>query len=121
MWPHDAEDARRDGALAAINDIRNSIVGTQTVNWSAHIYPLVKALEEAGIRGEGYDIAREKAVTLIDDNTRLCKVLTQAREALEDSNCRCHWRWSGDPPVERRVTCRRCTAIAAIDALEVRG
>lgn len=52
-------------ALNKINDIRNSIVGYQQINWSAHIYPLVAALEEAGIRGMGYDKAKEMAMDQI--------------------------------------------------------
>jgi len=56
----------RDAALAKINEIRNSIIGCQTVNWSAHVYPLVAALEEAGIAGEGWEVASKKAQTLLD-------------------------------------------------------
>lgn len=41
----EAHIAAQDVALGKINAIRNSIVGTQNVNWSAHIYPLVAALE----------------------------------------------------------------------------
>jgi hypothetical protein len=37
-------------ALAKINAIRNSIIGCQSINWSEHIYPLVAALNEAGIQ-----------------------------------------------------------------------
>lgn len=44
--------------LIKINDIRNSIIGCQTVNWSEHIYPLVAALEKAGIEGAGYTAPR---------------------------------------------------------------
>jgi hypothetical protein len=45
-------------ALGKINAIRNHIVGTQTVNWSADIYPLVAALNEAGFEGLDYEEAR---------------------------------------------------------------
>lgn len=48
-------------ALAKIDAIRNSIIGRQGVNWSAHIYPIVAALDEAGYGGEGYEVARPKA------------------------------------------------------------
>jgi len=44
-------DDKHAVALGKINDIRNSIIGCQTVNWSEHIYPLVAALEGAGIEG----------------------------------------------------------------------
>ena len=55
----------QDAALQKINEIRNSIVGTQTMNWSAHLYPLVAALKEAGLEGESFVEARGKARTLI--------------------------------------------------------
>jgi hypothetical protein len=44
-------------ALEKINAIRNSIIGFQKVGWSDHVYPLVAALQEAGIEGAGYDVA----------------------------------------------------------------
>jgi len=53
-------------ALAKINDIRNSIIGFQTVNWSEHVYPLVAALESAGFNGVPYSEAKDNAGTLLD-------------------------------------------------------
>lgn len=53
-------------ALAKINDIRNSIVGTQQINWSEHIYPLVAALNEAGLKGLPYPEARANMGTVIE-------------------------------------------------------
>lgn len=53
-------------ALNKINDIRNSIIGFQTMNWSEHIYPLVAALEEAGITGAGYPASRANVGTMLD-------------------------------------------------------
>jgi hypothetical protein len=47
-------------ALAKIDAIRNSIIGCQNVNWSAHIYPLVAALNEAGVIGMSYEDAKAK-------------------------------------------------------------
>ena len=61
-----AERDRLRVALESINQIRNSIVGTQTINFSAHAYPLVKALNDAGYTGLGYEEARSRAKTLID-------------------------------------------------------
>jgi hypothetical protein len=58
--------AVKDAALAKINDIRNSIIGCQAVNWSEHIYPLVAALEEAGIEGMEYPAARANVGTLLE-------------------------------------------------------
>lgn len=45
-------------ALAKIDAIRNDIIARQTINWSAHIYPLVAALGEAGYEGVDYETAR---------------------------------------------------------------
>ncbi len=53
-------------ALSKINDIRNSIIGFHTVNWSEHIYPLVAALGEAGYKGDSYDKSREDVGKLLD-------------------------------------------------------
>lgn len=64
-------------ALAKINVIRNSIVGTQTLNWSEHVYPLVAALNEAGVKGLPYPEAKASVGTLIEQRDAL-------REALED-------------------------------------
>jgi len=57
---------KRAVALSKINDIRNSIIGCQTVNWSEHIYPLVAALEEAGIEGAGYPASRTNVGTMLE-------------------------------------------------------
>ncbi len=51
---------RLHGALEKIDGIRNDVIGRQHMGWSAHIYPLVVALNEAGFKGAGYDKAREK-------------------------------------------------------------
>lgn len=86
-------EAERDEAravLAKINDIRNSIIGFQKVGWSEHVYPLVAALGEAGFEGEGYEEARDKARTLLDQRDAAEDQLTAMkaerdglREALE--------------------------------------
>jgi hypothetical protein len=76
-----AEVERLAKALQAINEIRNSIVGTHTVNWAAHVYPLVKVLNEVGIEGQGYEEARDKACTLIQ----------QRDEALTDCRTMADW------------------------------
>jgi len=43
----DAERLRQ--ALEKISAIRDDIINTQKLNWSGHVYPLVAALDEAGI------------------------------------------------------------------------
>ncbi len=55
-------------ALRRINAIRNSIVGFQTVNWSAHVYPLVAALNEAHQMGLDADEAKALAHRLLDES-----------------------------------------------------
>lgn len=70
-WKARAEEAEKErdrfrDALDKIDRIRNSIVGLQAINWSAHIYPLVAALGEAGFQGVGYEKARAEAITLLD-------------------------------------------------------
>lgn len=96
-----------EGALAKIDAIRNSIVGTQTLNWSAHAYPLVAALEEAGFKGEGYEIARAKALTLIQARDIALAEAKRLREALEEIRPDCEqcgasatrmFRTEGDGP-----------------------
>jgi hypothetical protein len=61
-----AARTKAEAALAKINDIRNSIVGTQKINWSEHAYPLVAALDEAGVEGMPYPEGREYFGTLIE-------------------------------------------------------
>lgn len=65
-WQGDALIDRYEVALTKINAIRNSIIGAQTMNWSEHIYPLVAALEEAGISGQHYPEAREYVGSLVE-------------------------------------------------------
>lgn len=60
------EACKLEAAISEVNNIRNSIIGTQTVNWSEHIYPLVSALEKAGISGMGYPEAREYFGTMLE-------------------------------------------------------
>jgi len=49
-----------------VNYIRNSIVGMQGFNFSEHAYPLVAALEEIGVKGDGHKLAAKNLGTLID-------------------------------------------------------
>lgn len=60
------ELAEAKTALSKINEIRNSIIAFQSINWSEHIYPLVAALNEAGIEGMGYDNAKAKFGTMLE-------------------------------------------------------
>lgn len=87
----DLEQAQ--AALTKINVIRNSIIGLQSVNWSEHVYPLVEALEEAGIEGMGYGDARSKFGTMLErtnkaeaENRTLREALKYARRFLNAEN-----------------------------------
>ncbi len=71
-----AEVERQKQALLKINEVRNSIVGRQTVSFSQHVYPLVAALDEAGIKGADYATCRKQAE---DEIERLTKKLDEAR------------------------------------------
>lgn len=53
-------------ALNKINVIRDSIIATQSLNWSEHAYPLVAALNEAGFTGLPYDEGRKNYGTLFE-------------------------------------------------------
>lgn len=77
----DKRIAELEKALSKINDIRNSIIGCQKINWSEHIYPLVAALNEAGIEGQGYPEAREYVGTLIE-RTNAAEARAEAAEEL---------------------------------------
>jgi hypothetical protein len=61
-----SRDAAMDEALRKINEIRNSIVGLNTLNWSEHVYPLVAALDAAGYEGMEYPEARKYYGTLLE-------------------------------------------------------
>jgi len=74
---------RANAVLSKINDIRNSVVGTQTVNWSEHIYPLVAALEDSGIAGMPYPEALENFGTLIERTNAAESALAALREEDE--------------------------------------
>lgn len=78
---------QQDLALRKINAIRDSIVGYQGFNFSEHAYPLIAALDEAGYKGMGYEIARENLGTLIEQATaaeaRCAAALPLLRSALE--------------------------------------
>lgn len=80
------ENEKFKKALHKINDIRNSIIGYQKINWSAHIYPLVAALNEAGFEGEGYEKSRLMAKTQLDRISDLEAQLVKAKELLFNAN-----------------------------------
>jgi hypothetical protein len=61
-----ADVERLEKLGSAVNVIRNSIVGMQGFNFSEHAYPLVAALEEAGFKGDGYELSRKNLGTLIE-------------------------------------------------------
>jgi hypothetical protein len=80
---HARELAIRDTALDKINAIRNSIVAFQAINWSEHIYPLVAALNEAGIEGEPYPGNREYLGSIIDQRDKAMREMAEERAKQE--------------------------------------
>ncbi len=67
----DSHEEMRE-TLDQINKLRNDAVGLQSCGISSFLYPLVAILGDAGIEGEGYDVARERINT----------IFTQRDEAL---------------------------------------
>lgn len=75
--------------LEKIHEIRNSIVGLQTVNWSEHIYPLVAALGEIGLNAEGYEISHPRFSTMLDRTLKAEKERDEAVADLAASHSAC--------------------------------
>ena len=73
-----------------VNAIRNSIVGMQGFNFSEHAYPLVAALNEAGLVGMPYPEARANLGTIIEQRDALAALVQQLRR-----------RWTGTRPGSR--------------------
>lgn len=114
---------KNHGALLKINDIRNSIIGAQTINWSEHIYPLVAALEQAGIEGMPYPEARKNVGTLLERNTALEAALRPFAEYADPrGNVPAHLQiTSGSSIARRQLTMGHCyTARAALTGKEPR-
>lgn len=92
-------EAERDQlrkALEKINKIRNSIIAHQSCNFSEHVYPLVAALNEAGIEGMSYPDAlayfgpvTERCAKAEAENTQLRKVADELALRLEISLAIC--------------------------------
>lgn len=70
--------------LAKVNEIRNSIIGLQAFNWSEHMYPLVAALQAAGIEGMGYDAARPYFGTMLERTIKAEGELAEARGRIAE-------------------------------------
>lgn len=100
-----ADVVRMKAALNKINDIRNSIIGCQGFNFSEHAYPLVAALNEAGIHGLPYPEAKKNLGTLIERNEQLIEVLKTTagnlRSLIAATNCRTYDLWLEE--VERAI------------------
>ncbi len=67
--------------LKKIHEIRNSIVGLATFNWSEHMYPLVAALGEIGLNAEGYEISRPRFTTMLERTLEAEKEVERLRGA----------------------------------------
>jgi DNA repair exonuclease SbcCD ATPase subunit len=71
-------------ALEVINGIRNSVVGLQRLSWSEHIYPLVAALDAAGMEGLDYPEARANVGTLLERLATAQRERDEARAELKE-------------------------------------
>lgn len=78
----EAKVAGLKGCLNEISEIRDSIIGLQTINWSEHIYPLVAVLKKAGLEGAGYKIACKKHGTMLERTFRAEAELAKIRKAV---------------------------------------
>ena len=87
--PAPADARRLREALDKINGIRNSIIGLQTINWSEHIYPLVAALNEAGLEGMHYPAARKNFGTMLDRTNAAEEETATLREQVGRLEGRC--------------------------------
>ena len=85
-----AEVERFKTALDKIDAIRNDIVGSQHVNFSRDIYPLVAALGEAGYSGEGYDKARHRVVSYVSRIQELEAEVERLTTELAESKAQQH-------------------------------
>ena len=79
-----AEVERLRTTLDVVNEIRNSIIGTQTINWSEHVYPLVAALNAAGIIGLDYPEGKVRYGTMLERTLAAEADVQTLAEALED-------------------------------------
>jgi hypothetical protein len=73
-----------EAALEKINAIRNSIIGSQCINWSEHIYPLVAALNDAGCKGLPYPAAKQNYGTLFERCERAERERDALKRAIDD-------------------------------------
>lgn len=84
--PNNSESTiTHEEALIGINEIRNSIVGAQNINWSEHIYPLVSLLDRAGYVGRPYPEAKAYIGSLIDRAAELEKILDAAIAWIQET------------------------------------
>lgn len=85
------DEARK--ALSEIREVMDCVVGTQSVNWSAHVYPIIASLSRAGYDGAGYEEARDMARTLIAERDEARAVARTLAESTSDDLCgvMCSW------------------------------
>lgn len=112
----EARLAVTEAALAKINGIRNSIVGEQGFNFSEHAYPLVAALDEAGIEGEGYPKSRENFGTMLDRTNRAERERDEIRAVLRDYVERENVTHDGDCSEAEDCNCSAAPLIVRINA-----
>ena len=101
-----ARIAELNGALTKINDIRNSIIGYQGINWSAHIYPLVAALNEVGYVCPSYEEVRGVARTQVQWIAELRAEIASLKDALARAPCELGSSVISDETCESSITSR---------------
>jgi hypothetical protein len=110
------ETSRYYSALVHISEIRDNIVGMQGFNLSEHAYPLVAILDGLGIKGAGYEIARENLGTLIEQRNKAEAERDQMRAVCEAAIA---WRATspGQPANPNSISGRLEVAIDTLSTL----
>lgn len=126
---YDDDETTKEGSLRAriaelergmnkINDIRNSIIGYQTINWSAHIYPLVAALEDAGFHGEGSEVFGEKAKTQLQRIEELESDIAALRQEIDGLRNGTHTTYADLSALHEQLQVENATLRQGMEKLE---
>ncbi len=89
------------GVVEKINELRNDAVGLQSCGISSFLYPLVAILGDAGIEGEGYDVARPRINTIFTQRDEALKLLTLAWRRIRHKSNPFEGEHNSDGTIER--------------------